>query len=77
MPRGKPFICWLSSPGKHHDVALHIGDECEYHAASGEWVRAKIGTLRQSGAYVARWGRNVEHIWMRCALRPIMGKNSE
>lgn len=74
MPTGKPFVCWLSSPGKYHDVALHIGDECEFHASSGEWVRAKIGTLRKSGMYVARWGKHVEKTWMLIALRPISGK---
>lgn len=69
MPRGKPFVCWLSNPGHYHDVALHIGDECEYKSAEG-WVRAKIGTNRY-GVYVARWGKNVEAIFMRIALRPI------
>ncbi len=73
MARGKPFICWLSSPGKHHDVALHIGDECEFKTKDGKWVRAKIGTSK--GTYVARWGKNMEIVWMLCSLRPITGKD--
>lgn len=76
MARGKPFICWLSSPGKHHDVALRIGDECEYHdLTTDKWVRARIGTQRKSCLYVARFNKRVEHIFMMCSLRPIMGKD--
>lgn len=71
MPRGKPFICWLSTPGNHHDVALHVGDEVEYKTRAGKWVRAKIGTQRNSCLYVARWGKMVEHVWFICCLRPI------
>lgn len=76
MPRGKPFVCWLDYQGRRNDVALHIGDECEYHDLSTDkWVRAKIGTQRDSGLYVARFGKRVEHVFMRCSLRPITGKD--
>lgn len=71
MPRGKPFICWLSSPGHHHDVALHIGDEVEYDSGDDGWVRARIGRKRATGMYVARRPGKVEHVFMLCSLRPI------
>ncbi len=71
MPRGKPFICWLSTPGHHHDVKLHIGDEVEYKTRLDKWVRVKIGTLRDGGLYVARWDKMVEVVWFTFSLRPI------
>ncbi len=46
MPRGKPFFCWLSSPGKYHDVALHIGDEVELRLSGGNWIQGKFGCKR-------------------------------
>lgn len=70
MPRGKPFICWLSTPGNYHDVALHIGDEVEYKSKDG-WVRAKIGTKKGCCLLVARWRQEVEFVWFICCLRPV------
>jgi hypothetical protein len=46
MPRGKPFACWISSPGKYRDVALHIGDEVELRLPSGNWIQGKFGCSR-------------------------------
>ena len=70
-PRGKPFVCWLSTEGHSHDVALHIGDEVEFNSESEGWVLAKIGTKRTNGLYVARWKNKEEAIWMMVALRPV------
>ncbi len=72
MPRGKPFICWLSTPGHHHDVKLHIGDEVEYKSRDHGWVRGRIGRKRSCGFYVVRWGRMVENVFFIFSLRPVL-----
>ncbi|KKL25907.1 hypothetical protein LCGC14_2400610 [marine sediment metagenome] len=69
MPRGKPFICWLSTPGHYHDVALRIGDEVEYKLEKGSWVKGKFGT--KNGWYVVRFGREVKQVFFTTQLRPI------
>ncbi len=69
MPRGKPFICWLSTEGHYHDVAVHIGDIVEFHSFNEGWVRAKIGCKR-NGPYVCRWGRQEETVFLMTRLRP-------
>ncbi len=51
MPKGKPFVCWLSSPGKYHDVALCIGDPVEVKLDDGTWVRGKFGYRKNNGMY--------------------------
>lgn len=73
MPRGKPFVCWLSTEGHWRDVALHIGDEVMFDSPDDGWVRAKIGCIRQSGLYVCRWDGNCEAVWMMIALKPVEG----
>ena len=71
MPRGKPFICWLSTPGNYRDVALRIGDEVEYESQSDGWVLGKIGRERKGGWYVVRWNKNWEHVFSTLSLRPV------
>ena len=74
MPRGKPFVCWLSSPGHYRDVALHIGDEVEFEVKPGKWVGGKFGT--RLGMYVVRVGRRViGNVFMINSLRPIARKD--
>ena len=76
MPKGKPFICWISSPGHYHDVACYIGDEIEFNNVGKEWVRAKVGCKR-SGRYVARYGKNEDTVWFTTQLRPISNATRE
>lgn len=42
MPRGKPFVCWLSTPGHYNDVKLCIGDEVMVSECGKPHVRGKI-----------------------------------
>lgn len=74
MPRGKPFICWLSSPGEHHNVELSIGDVVDLRLDDGEIFRGKIGMHRKGlFPYFVRH-RNVEHqVASTSDLRPIVG----
>lgn len=79
MSRGKPFICWLSSPGHYRDVALHIGDEVEFRGENRQWRLVKIGKKRgcEGFSYVARSSRKEETIWMLTQLRPIKKVEAE
>ncbi len=47
MPRGNPFVCRLSSPGKYRDVDLYIGDVVDLQLDNGTVVRGKIGCQRK------------------------------
>ena len=47
MPRGKPFVCWLSSKGKYRDVALHIGDTVRLRLENGKIIEGKLGCSRR------------------------------
>jgi|GEM_PF-5227555 len=71
MPRGKPFICWLSTPGHFHDVALHVGDEVEFDNQDGTWISGRIGRDRASGCYMFRHGNQKKIVWMITQLRPL------
>ena len=74
MPRGKPFVCWLSSPGRYHDVALLIGDTVELQLDSGEWVRGKFGYRKKNGVfpYVVRCGKVEHQAALTFKLRPVV-----
>ena len=73
MPRGKPFFCWLSSPGNFRNVALHIGDEVELKLDSGEYVRGKFGYRKHNGLlpYVVKCGKVEHKVHLVCTLRPV------
>ena len=72
MPRGKPFVCWISSPGKYHDVALHIGDMVGVKDTDGSVIVGKFGCKRRGGfPYVVRCGK-VEHtVYNALCLKPV------
>ena len=74
--RGKPFVCWLSSEGHHHDVALHIGDEVEI-LVGDKWVRGKFGRHRQGVLpYFVRAGRKEHQAALIHKLRPAKEKRN-
>ena len=70
MPRGKPFICWLSTEGNYHDVGLYVGDEVMFDSGEDGWVQGKIGYTR-GGVPVVRVGKTVYRVYMKCSLRPV------
>ena len=51
MPRGKPFVCWLSSDGHYHDVALCIGDMVDLVLDGGTLFRGKFGCKRNGSIF--------------------------
>lgn len=74
MPRGKPFICWLSTEGHWRDVALHIGDEVMFDSPDDGWVRGKIGLHRGEGfCYFVKHGKKKETVYMTVSLKPAEG----
>lgn len=74
MPRGKPFVCWLSSLGGYHDVALLIGDAVELLLDSGKWVRGKFGYRKKNGyfPYVVKCGKTEHQAALIHTLRPVL-----
>ena len=74
MPRGKPFVCWLSTEGHYRDVTLHIGDEVMFETMDDGWVRGKIGQHRGEGfAYFVKYGNKSETVYMINSLKPVEG----
>lgn len=73
MPRGKPFVCWISNPGRYHDVALHIGDAVEVKTSTGEWVVGKFGCCikRKIFPYFVRRGKVRHQAGSTYSLRPV------
>jgi hypothetical protein len=74
MPRGKPFVCWISKPGsKGNDVALHIGNEVELKLDTGEWVQGKFGYRKNNGffPYVVKCDKIEHQAALRFNLRSV------
>lgn len=79
--RGKPFVCWLSSPGKYWDVALCIGDEVEFRVEyervghkiiNSKWIRGKFGCHRTGVLpYFIRCKNKQYQVGLIFNLRPI------
>lgn len=76
MPRGKPFVCWISNPGRYHDVALHIGDQVEIEISKGQWVQGKFGCSRKKKIfpYFVQCGKIRHQAGLRHKLRPVQAK---
>lgn len=74
MPRGKPFVCWLNSPGHYRDVALHIGDIVDLELDDGGIFRGKIGCKRKGGIfpYIVRCGKTEHQAALIHKLKPVL-----
>lgn len=74
MPRGNPFVCWLSSPGHYRDVALCIGDVVDLELDDGSVVRGKIGCHRNGHyfPYFVRVGKVEHQACLIFKLKPVL-----
>ncbi|MBE3141872.1 MAG: hypothetical protein IMZ53_14950 [Thermoplasmata archaeon] len=64
----KEFVCWLSSPGKYHDVPLYIGDDVMVKLKK-RFIRGKIG--HKGRCYVVRCPRITVPVIMITRLMPV------